>query len=227
MNFRRLAIWTLVFMTSGLVCLLNPEEGYGIENPKRWRESREILKILKFQKDLKKKYPETFPKGRGKNQSELSKIRLRFLTGSISSGTTSVSNSTNTLIWNGWGIGQSVLKYKTSKSNITYDLENTFSDLSYTFGNEWTFSLGLGSVSSGKGTITTSSRRYLSSKVSGSGYFGVFGIEVGIFELLLGLRNNKVEYTKFHIDSAGTMVSLNTKYKVSGGQLMFGIGLSF
>ena len=46
-------------MTSGLVCLLNPEEGYGIENPKRWRESREILKILKFQKDLKKKYPET------------------------------------------------------------------------------------------------------------------------------------------------------------------------
>ena len=66
MNFRRLAIWTLVFMTSGLVCLLNPEEGYGIENPKRWRESREILKILKFQKDLKKKYPETFPKGRGK-----------------------------------------------------------------------------------------------------------------------------------------------------------------
>ena len=86
-----------------------------------------------------------------KTSSEPSKIRIRGLSGSISSGTTTVSNTSTSLIWNSWGIGQSVLKYKTSKSNTSYDLSNTSTDLSYTFGDEWTLTLGLGSVSGGEG----------------------------------------------------------------------------
>ena len=54
MNFRKLTILTLVFLMSGLVGLTVPENLLAWENPKRWRESREILKILQFQKELKK-----------------------------------------------------------------------------------------------------------------------------------------------------------------------------
>jgi len=138
-----------------------------------------------------------------------------------------VSNTSTSLIWNSWGIGQSVLKYKTSKSDTSYDLSNTSTDLSYTFGDEWTLTLGLGSVSGGKGTLTSSSQDYTTSKVSGSGYFGMLGVEFGIFEVLVGYRKDNVEYKDFQRDSSGTTVTLGTNYKVSGGQLMMGLGLSF
>ncbi|MFL2750100.1 MAG: hypothetical protein ACJ0DI_11645 [bacterium] len=211
MNFRRLTIWTLVFMTSGLVCLLNPDYGYG-KNP--FSYSRQKLLRMSHEDNrrrLRAKKIMELQSGQKSDSSFSSKFRLRFLTGSISSGTTNVSNSTNTLIWNSWGIGQSVLKYNTSKSNTSYDLKNTSTDLSYTLGDEWTLTFGLGSVSNGNGTITTSSREYKSSNVSGSGYFGVFGMEIGIFEVLVGYRNNSVKYTEFQRDSSGTTVTLDTK----------------
>ena len=72
MNFKKLTILTLVFLMSGMVGFLFPENLFAWENPKRFRESREILKILQFQKELKKKHPWTFEKrGPGKriNQS--------------------------------------------------------------------------------------------------------------------------------------------------------------
>jgi len=112
-------------------------------------------------------------------------------------------------------------------SNTSYDLSNTSTDLSYTFGDEWTLTLGLGSVSDGKGTITSSSKDYTTSKVSGSGYFGMVGVEFGIFEVLVGYRKNSIEYKDFQGDPFGTTVTLDTNYKVSGGLLMMGLGLSF
>ena len=184
MFVRRLTIWFLVFVTSGLVGLTIPSNGYSLEP---------------------------------------AKIRIRGLSGSISSGTTTVSNTSTSLIWNSWGIGQSVLKYKTSKSDTSYDVSNTSTDLSYTFGDEWTLTLGLGSVSGGKGTITSSSKEYTTSKVSGSGYFGMVGVEFGILEVLVGYRKVSIEYTDFQKD--GTL--LGTPFAVSLGLLVFGIGGSF
>ena len=134
-----------------------------------------------------------------------------------------MSNTSTSLIWNSWGIGQSLLKYKNSKTTTSYDLSNTSTDLSYTFGDEWTLTLGVGTVSGGKGTITSSSKEYTTSKVSGSGYFGMVGVEFGIFEVLVGYRKDSIEYKDFQQD--GTL--LGNPFAVSLGLLVFGIGGSF
>ena len=83
--------------------------------------------------------------------------------------------------------------------------------------------LGLGTVSGGKGTITSSSNEYTTSKVSGSGYFGMVGVEFGILEVLVGYRKDSIEYKDFQQD--GTL--LGNPFAVSLGLLVFGIGGSF
>ena len=155
------------------------------------------------------------------NQTE--GIRLRQMNGSQSKDSLSVKITSNTIIWNSWGIGQTSEKFLNTKSGYTFDVQTQFVDLSYTLGESWTTTLGVG-IPSGTGKITTSSNaEYKSSTVSGSGYFAVFGLEIGIFEFLVGHRVNNVEYSKFESGSS----ALDTKYKVSGGQNMIGLGLSF
>ena len=155
------------------------------------------------------------------NQTE--GIRLRQLNGSQSKDSLSVKTTSNTIIWNSWGIGQTSEKFLNTKSGYTFDMQTQFVDLSYTLGESWTTTLGVG-IPSGTGKITTSSNaEYKSSNVSGSGYFAVFGLEIGIFEFLVVHRVNNVEYSKFESGST----ALDTKYKVSGGQSMIGLGLSF
>ena len=74
------------------------------------------------------------------------KIRFRYLYGPLNSDS-QATRSTSTIIWDRFGIGQSVFKFKTSISGDMYDLENTSIDLSYTFGDtlgdEYTFTLGV------------------------------------------------------------------------------------
>ena len=155
------------------------------------------------------------------NQTE--GIRLRQMNGSQSKDSLSVKTTSNTIIWNSWGIGQTSEKFLNTKSGYTFDMQTQFVDLSYTLGESWTTTLGVG-IPSGTGKITTSSNsEYKSTTVSGSGYFAVFGLEIGIFEFLVGHRVNNVEYSKFESGST----ALDTKYKVSGGQSMIGLGLSF
>ena len=161
---------------------------------------------------------DSFKKVEGEN-----KLRLRQLNGSSSNESISVKISSNSIIWNSWGIGQTTENFKDSKSGYTFDMNTQFVDFSYTLGRLWTMTLGIG-IPSGTGKITTSSNaEYKSSTISGSGYFAVFGLEIGIFEFLVGHRVNNVEYSKFESGST----ALDTKYKVSGGQTMIGLGLSF
>ena len=155
------------------------------------------------------------------NQTE--GIRLRQMNGEHSKDSLSVKTTSNTIIWNSWGIGQTSEKFLNTNSGYTFDTQTQFVDLSYTLGESWTTTLGVG-IPSGTGKITTNSNiEYKSSTVSGSGYFAVFGFEIGIFEFLVGHRVNNVEYSKFESGSN----TLDTKYKVSGGQTMIGLGLSF
>ena len=113
------------------------------------------------------------------NQTE--GIRLRQMNGSQSKDSLSVKTSSNTIIWNSWGIGQTSEKFLNTKSGYTFDMQTQFIDLSYTLGESWTITLGVG-IPSGTGKITTSSNsEYKSTTFSGSGYFAVFGLEIGIF----------------------------------------------
>ena len=154
-----------------------------------------------------------------------SKIRFRHLTGSYTSDTQEATSSTSSIIWNGWGIGQSVFKLKTSISGDTYDVENTLIEISYTFGDEFTLTLGGRSVTTGKLTITSSdSEIFISSNVEGSGYFSILGIEFGIFEILLGYKY--IRYTFTDLESESTSLYWST-FSDSGNLYLTGIGLVF
>ena len=153
------------------------------------------------------------------------KIRFRYLSGTYTSNSQEATRSNSSIIWNGWGIGQSVLKYKASISGYTIDLENTSIDLSYTFGDEYTLTLGSSAVSSGKLTIISSdSDIYNSSNIEGYGYFGILGIEYGIFEILLGYQN--IRYTFIELESESTSTNLR-RFRDSRSQYVTGIGLVF
>mgnify|MGYP001264261054 CR=1 FL=1 len=71
-------------------------------------------------------------------------IRLRMLSGSQSSDSLSVNTTSSYLILNNLGIGQTTEKFLKTKSGYTIDLQTQFIDFSYTTGETWTLTLGLG-----------------------------------------------------------------------------------
>jgi len=163
-----------------------------------------------------------------KNIKLTPKIRFRYLYGPINSDS-QATRSTSTIIWDRFGIGQSVFKFKTSISGDTYDLENTSIDLSYTFGDtfgdEYTFTLGSSAVYSGKLTITSSdSEIFNSSNVEGSGYFSILGIEFGIFEILAGFQYTSYVFTEVETESTSAYWG---SFEDSGGLYVTGIGFAF
>ena len=154
-----------------------------------------------------------------------SKIRFRYLTGTYTTDTQEAVSSISSIIWDGIGIGQSVLKYKTSHSEKSVDLENTMIDLSYTFGDEYTLTLGSSTVYSGKFIGTTSdSQKYNSTNVFGYGHFSIFGVEYGIFEILLGYQY--VKYAYLDLESESTAIYWSS-FNDSGSLYLLGIGIVF
>ncbi len=154
-----------------------------------------------------------------------SKIRFRYLTGTYTTDTQEAVSSISSIIWDGVGIGQSVLKYKTSHSEKTVDIENTMIDLSYTFGDEYTFTLGSSAVYSGKFIGTTSDgQKYNSTNVFGYGHFSIFGVEYGIFEILLGYQF--IKYAYLDLESESTAIYWSS-FNDSGSLYLLGIGIVF
>ena len=154
-----------------------------------------------------------------------SKIRFRYLTGTYTSDSQEAVSSISSIIWDGVGIGQSVLKYKTTHSEKSVDLENTMIDLSYTFGDEYTFTLGSSTVYSGKFIGTTSDgQKYNSTNVFGYGHFSIFGVEYGIFEILLGYQF--VKYAYLDLESESTAIYWSS-FNDSGSLYLLGIGIVF
>ena len=154
-----------------------------------------------------------------------SKISLRYLSGIYASGSQEVNSSTITIIWDRVGIGQSVFKLNTNISDDTYDLENKLIEISYTFGDEFSFTLGSRLVTRGKLTITSSdSEIFNSSNVNGYGYFSILGIEFGNFEILAGFQYSSYVFTEFDAESTTVYWS---SFEDSGGLYVMGIGLTF
>jgi hypothetical protein len=65
---------------------------------------------------------------------------------------------------------------------------------------------------------------YNSSNVEGYGYFGILGIEYGIFEILLGYQN--IRYAFIELESESTSTNLG-RFSRSKSQYVTGIGLVF
>jgi len=154
-----------------------------------------------------------------------SKIRFRYLSGTYTSDSQEAVSSISSIIWDGVGIGQSVLKYNKSRSEKSFNSENTMIDLSYTFGDEYTFTLGSSAVYSGKFIGTTSdSQKYNSTNVFGYGHFSIFGVEYGIFEILLGYQYIRYAFIELESESSSTNWG---SVRNSRGLYVTGIGLAF
>jgi len=153
------------------------------------------------------------------------KIRFRSLSGTYTSDPQEATSSASSIIWDGVGIGQTVFTYKTIISGNTVDLENTSMDFSYTYGDEYTLTIGSSSVYSGKlSGITSDSKIYNSSDVFGYGYFSILGIEFGIFEILFGYKY--IRYSFINLESESTSLYWSS-FSDSGSLYLTGIGLVF
>jgi hypothetical protein len=153
------------------------------------------------------------------------KIRFRHLSGTYTSDSQEAASSTSSIIWDGVGIGQTVFKRKMSISGITVELENTSTDFSYTYGDEYTLTIGSSSVYSGKLSGTTSdSKKYNSTNVFGYGHFSIFGVEYGIFEILLGYQF--IKYAYLDLESESTAIYWSS-FNDSGSLYLLGIGIVF
>ena len=98
-------------------------------------------------------------------------------------------------------------------------------DLSYTFGDEYTLTLGSSTVYSGKFIGTTSdSHKYNSTNVFGYGHFSIFGVEYGIFEILLGYQF--IKYAYLDLESESTAIYWSS-FNDSGNLYLAGIGIVF
>ena len=225
MNFKKLTILSLVFLMSGVVGLITPENLFAWENPKRFRESREILKILQFQKELKKKHPWTFEKRGPGKKSEPSIIQIRGMQGSVSGKNLYISNQSLSLIWDGWGIGSSTLDIQKDTTSTNVALKGQTIEFSYNFG---LITLGVGQMSlkpSGKFTDKVNSVDWEPQKSEGNFYFGMMRYKIGFMEALIGYRRGTYKFSEFkHMSSEST---LNTPLEGSVGLVTFGIGIEF
>ena len=162
------------------------------------------------------------------------KIGVRVLLGNTS-GKTSTSNSSLSLIVENYGLGYNQMSFKkTSSKNYdygknVYEMKDSSLDLSYTIGEDWILTAGAGYVYGGKGTITSglSAQKYETESVSGFGLFGLLGMVWEGLEGLIGVRYNSTDYTDFKSTNTSEGFTLGKPYSISDAQLIFGLGYSF
>jgi len=157
------------------------------------------------------------------------KIGVRVLLGNTS-GKTSTSNSSFSLIWENYGLGFNQMSFKTTSSkNNVYEMKNSSLDLSYTIGEDWILTTGAGYVYGGKGAITSASSaiKYETESVSGFGLFGLLGIVWEGLEGLIGARYYSTNYTELKSTNTSEVSTIEKPYVISDTQLIFGLGYSF
>jgi len=194
---------------------------------------------LKWVKGIKLKKEEAPLEEKGHTENKSYKIGVRVLLGNTS-GKTSTSNSSFSLIWENYGLGFNQMSFKTTYSNKNtpskndvYEMKNSSLDLSYTLDLsyiiDWTVTAGVGYVYGGKGAITSASsaRKYETESVSGFGLFGLLGIVWEGLEGLIGARYYSTNYTEFKSTNTSEVYTLGKPYSIGGAQLIFGLGYNF
>ncbi len=154
------------------------------------------------------------------------KLRLRDFRGTISGSRSSAEIMSQNVIYDGFGIGETKLKFKTNSSQypITYESETSTRDFSYTFGEDWSLTLGVSLAYSGNAKVRFLNHIYQSEKILGSGYFVGVGLRISIFEVLL--RKTSLETTFEELKRSGG-VPLGKDLKLKMEKYLVGFGLSF
>jgi len=140
----------------------------------------------------------------------------------------SISGHSGNLVFaNGIGFGYSTVGTNGSLGGIDYKFKNHSLDLTYTIGNEFSLTLGAGRLVYGRGEQSMSGNSYLTESSSGEGLFMNFGIPFLGGELLLGYRQNNIEYKNFQSRISGQSVILEDSVKLFSTQLNAGFGILF
>ena len=196
----------------------------GIKGQKDQSLTGEKIKELVKKESAKKEVVRRIS-SKTKEDLEKSDIGIRALVGMTSSSKTTVSTNSIFLSWNQYGLGSSNISYKTTTSGITHQYSGTSLDLSYSFGDELSYSFGGGFLLSGNGTISSSSGNYKTSEASGTSYHAFIGMDIYGIEGLVGYKSIKLDFKGFKNSSDGS--SLNSYASISGGLLIFGVGVHF
>ena len=152
----------------------------------------------------------------------------------ITSGSSKISkklnisgNSGNLVFANGIGFGYSTVRTNGSLEGIDYKFKNHSLDLAYTIGNKFSFTLGAGRLVYGRGEQSLNGTSYVTESSSGEALFMNFGIPFIGGELLLGYRQNNIEYKLFQTRIAGKSVILEESVILLSSQLNVGFGFLF
>ena len=219
-----LLISILVFFISGVMCLFSTADVSAQVPQTKRSEIDGWLKGIRSKKknnDLQK---------RSQNKRNGTKIRLRgLMMDTIKFDDGIAWTQSIYFVWGKIGFGKSIFGYKKDLNSYDYfRIKNlTINEISLTFGNSHTFTIGGGLVSNGESKIHLyKTDEYLTSqKNKGYSYFGIYGLSSNYFEYLLGYRFQKVE--SFDFSSDKNFSKINNSYEVDGNQLMLGIGITF
>ena len=136
-------------------------------------------------------------------------------------------HSGNLVFANGIGFGYSTVRTSGSLGGIEYKFKNHSLDLAYTIGNELSFTLGSGRLVYGRGEQSLNGTSYVTESSRGEALFMNFGIPFIGGELLLGYRQNNIEYKSFQNRIAGKSVILKGSVILISNQLNTGFGFLF
>jgi len=164
--------------------------------------------------------------------------RLRYFVfsgnqGKITPGTNSSEDSLQSqgasvhlVFANGMGFGPAMMTTKTTLDSKSHTLYSENIDISYTFGGEWSFSIGYGRAMNGRGDIKNGDE-YVTSSVKGDAMFILVGIPFVFGELLGGVRGSQHEFGSYLKNENGTESKLDQNISIQAVQMMLGYGLHF
>ena len=136
-------------------------------------------------------------------------------------------HSGNLVIANGIGFGYSTVRTNGSLEGIDYKFKNHSLDLAYTIGDDLSFTLGAGRLVYGRGEQSLNGTSYVTESSNGEALFMNFGIPFIGGELLLGYRQNIIQYKLFQNRIAGKSVILEDSVILLSSQLNTGFGFLF
>ena len=136
-------------------------------------------------------------------------------------------HSGNLVFANGIGVGYSTLRSNVILEGVSYIFRNDSLDLSYTIGTSLSFTFGAGRLINGRGKLSLNGVSYATANSTGGAVFFNLGIPFIGGELLLGYRQNNIEYKNYQSQISGKTVTLADHVKLLSSQVSVGIGFIF
>ena len=136
-------------------------------------------------------------------------------------------HSGNLVFANGIGVGYSTERSNVILDGVSYIFRNDSLDLSYTIGNSLSFTFGAGRLINGRGELSLNGVSYATENSTGGAIFFNLGIPFIGGELLLGYRQNNIEYKNYQSQISEKTVTLADPVKFLSSQVSVGLGFIF